>query len=156
MDTKDKTDIRALSKEAILAFFTEKGEPAFRANQVYQWLWQKGVHDFESMTNLSKSLRDLLQEHFVINHINIDRQQRSTDGTLKNAIKLHDGYVVESVLIPTKTRSTACVSSQVGCSLDCTFCATAALKRMRNLNADESMTKWWPLINRADCISSVH
>jgi len=137
LETKDKTDIRALSKEAILAFFTEKGEPAFRANQVYQWLWQKGVHDFESMTNLSKSLRDLLQEHFVINHINIDRQQRSTDETLKNAIILHDGYVVESVLIPTKTRSTACVSSQVGCSLDCTFCATAALKRMRNLNADE-------------------
>ncbi|MEC7068607.1 MAG: 23S rRNA (adenine(2503)-C(2))-methyltransferase RlmN, partial [Bacteroidota bacterium] len=103
----------------------------------YQWLWQKGIHSFEGMTNLSKSNRALLQNHFVINHIDINHQQKSNDGTIKNAVKLYDNLVVESVLIPTATRTTACVSSQVGCSLDCKFCATAKIKRMRNLNADE-------------------
>jgi len=109
----------------------------FRGNQVYEWLWSKGAYTFEEMTNLSKATRVLLESHFVINHIKVDQMQRSSDGTVKNAVRLHDGLVVESVLIPTKTRTTACVSSQVGCSLDCNFCATARLKRMRNLNADE-------------------
>jgi 23S rRNA (adenine2503-C2)-methyltransferase len=89
------------------------------------------------MTNLSKETRLFLENHFVINHINVDLMQRSEDGTVKNAVRLHDGLVVESVLIPTKTRTTACVSSQVGCSLDCNFCATAQLKRMRNLEPGE-------------------
>ena len=89
------------------------------------------------MTNLSKATRQLLDEHFTINHIAVDQQQRSVDGTIKNAVKLFDGRVVESVLIPVNDRTTACVSSQVGCSLDCLFCATAKLKRMRNLNPDE-------------------
>jgi 23S rRNA m(2)A-2503 methyltransferase (EC 2.1.1.-) len=89
------------------------------------------------MTNLSKETRKLLQDHFVINHIEVDRMQKSEDGTIKNAVKLHDGLIVESVLIPTGSRTTACVSSQVGCSLDCKFCATARLKKMRNLNPDE-------------------
>ena len=132
-----KKDIRALSKEELQDFFVAKGFPSFKGGQVFQWLWQKGIHDFELMTNLSLEHRNLLKENFEIKHINIDSQQRSTDGTIKNAVKLHDNLVVESVLIPTSTRTTACVSSQVGCSLDCTFCATAALKRMRNLNADE-------------------
>ena len=135
--TMTKKDIRRLSLEDLRLFFTEQGQQAFRANQVYQWLWQKGVHNFEEMTNLSLETRDLLQEHFVINHISVDQMQRSSDGTIKNAVRLHDDLIVESVLIPTKTRTTACVSSQVGCSLDCTFCATARLKRMRNLNPDE-------------------
>ncbi len=132
-----KKDIRALSKEELQDFFVAKGFPSFKGGQVFQWLWQKGIHDFELMTNLSLEHRNLLKENFEIKHINVDSQQRSTDGTIKNAVKLHDNLVVESVLIPTSTRTTACVSSQVGCSLDCTFCATAALKRMRNLNADE-------------------
>lgn len=132
-----KKDIRALSKEELQVFFVAKGFPSFKGGQVFQWLWQKGIHDFELMTNLSLEHRNLLKENFEIKHINIDSQQLSTDGTIKNAVKLHDNLVVESVLIPTSTRTTACVSSQVGCSLDCTFCATAALKRMRNLNADE-------------------
>ena len=132
-----KKDIRALSKEELQDFFVAKGFPSFKGGQVFQWLWQKGIHDFELITNLSLEHRNLLKENFEIKHINIDSQQRSTDGTIKNAVKLHDNLVVESVLIPTSTRTTACVSSQVGCSLDCTFCATAALKRMRNLNADE-------------------
>ena len=104
---------------------------------MYEWLWSKGAHSFEGMTNLSKATRDLLEQNFVINHIRVDQMQRSSDGTIKNAVRLHDGLVVESVLIPTPTRTTACVSSQVGCSLDCKFCATSRLKRMRNLNPDE-------------------
>ncbi len=137
MKPEIKKDIRALSLEDLRLFFTENQDQAFRGNQVYQWLWQKGIHDFEGMTNLSKSTRSLLETHFVINHIDIDQQQKSNDGTIKNAEKLHDNLVVESVLIPTASRTTACVSSQVGCSLDCKFCATAKIKRMRNLNADE-------------------
>ena len=134
---ENKKDIRSLSIEELRDFFVKNNDQAFRGNQVYQWLWQKGIHDFEGMTNLSKSTRGLLQEHFVINNIAIDRQQKSKDGTIKNAVKLFDQLVVESVLIPTASRTTACVSSQVGCSLDCKFCATAKIKRMRNLNADE-------------------
>ncbi|MDA9844282.1 23S rRNA (adenine(2503)-C(2))-methyltransferase RlmN [Flavobacteriaceae bacterium] len=134
---ESKKDIRALSKDELIAFFETHGISSFRGKQVYQWLWQKGVHDFDLMTNLTLEHRELLKTHFEINHIRIDVQQKSKDGTVKNAIKLHDQLVVESVLIPTSTRSTACVSSQVGCSLDCTFCATASLKRMRNLNPDE-------------------
>jgi 23S rRNA (adenine2503-C2)-methyltransferase len=132
-----KKDIRALSREQLRNFFTERGEPAFRGNQVYEWLWKKGAHSFEAMTNLSQELRKSLGRQFSINHIQVDRMQRSQDGTIKNAVKLFDGLLVESVLIPTETRTTACVSSQVGCSLDCSFCATARLKRMRNLNPDE-------------------
>lgn len=137
MDKDKKKDIRSLSIAELRDFFVQNGDQAFRGNQVYQWLWQKGIHDFRGMTNLSKSTRDLLESNFVINHIAIDRQQKSKDGTIKNAIKLFDQLVVESVLIPTATRTTACVSSQVGCSLDCKFCATSKIKRMRNLNADE-------------------
>ncbi len=132
-----KKDIRALSKEQLREFFVSRGDKAFRGNQVHEWLWQKSAHSFEEMTNISKETRNILEAHFVINHIEVDQMQRSNDGTIKNAVRLHDGLIVESVLIPTKTRTTACVSSQVGCSLDCKFCATARLKRMRNLNPDE-------------------
>ena len=132
-----KKDIRVLTRKDIQDFFLSHNIPSFKGNQVYQWLWKKGVHDFDLMTNLSLEHRILLNTYFEINHINIDFQQRSADGTIKNAVKLHDQFIVESVLIPTSKRTTACVSSQVGCSLDCVFCATAALKRMRNLNADE-------------------
>ena len=132
-----KNDIRALTKDQLREFFIENNDKAFRGNQVYEWLWNKGTHSFDDMTNLSKETRETLVEHFVINHIEVDDMQRSNDGTIKNAIKLHDNLVVESVLIPTNTRTTACVSSQVGCSLDCNFCATARLKKMRNLNPDE-------------------
>jgi len=133
----DKKDIRALSKEELRAFFESVGDKAFRGNQVYEWLWSKASHTFDEMTNISKETRSQLEENFVINHIEVDDIQKSNDGTIKNAVKLHDGLIVESVLIPTKNRTTACVSSQVGCSLDCKFCATSRLKRMRNLNPDE-------------------
>lgn len=132
-----KKDIRSYTQEELRTYFVDQGQQAFRGNQVYEWLWKKGAHHFEDMTNLSKDTRAFLQEHFVINHIRVDHMQRSKDGTIKNAVKLHDGLTVESVMIPTPTRTTACVSSQVGCSLNCEFCATARLKRMRNLNPDE-------------------
>lgn len=132
-----KRDIRQLSLEDIKEFFVSIGDKPFRAKQVYEWLWKKSAKDFDQMTNISLSTRDLLKAHFSINHVKVDEMQRSNDGTIKNAVKLHDSLIVESVLIPTESRITACISSQVGCSLDCHFCATARLKRMRNLNADE-------------------
>lgn len=132
-----KKDIRALTKEQLRLFFEKNGDKSFRGNQVYEWLWSKKAHSFDAMTSLSKETRSMLQEHFVINHIKVDVMQKSEDGTIKNAVRLHDNLIVESVLIPTKTRTTACVSSQVGCSLDCNFCATARLKRMRNLEPGE-------------------
>ena len=132
-----KKDIRALTKEQLQEFFVAQGDKSFRGSQVYEWLWNKGAHNFEDMTNISKATRQMLEENFVINHIRVDLMQRSSDGTIKNAVRLHDNLTVESVLIPTTKRTTACVSSQVGCSLDCKFCATATLKRMRNLNPDE-------------------
>ncbi|MFN7043839.1 MAG: 23S rRNA (adenine(2503)-C(2))-methyltransferase RlmN [Flavobacterium sp.] len=133
----EKKDIRALTKEQLRNFFVANGDKAFRGNQVYEWLWQKRAHTFEDMTNVSKETRVMLEANFVINHIKVDTLQRSEDGTVKNAVRLHDDLIVESVLIPTETRTTACVSSQVGCSLDCNFCATARLKRMRNLEPGE-------------------
>ena len=135
--TVKKKDIRALTKDQLRDFFVSQNDKPFRGNQVYEWLWRKSAHSFEAMTNISKATRQMLEDNFVINHIEVDTIQRSTDGTVKNAVRLYDGLIVESVLIPTKTRTTACVSSQVGCSLDCTFCATARLKQMRNLNPDE-------------------
>ena len=137
METAEKKDIRALSRKDLRDFFMDSGEKAFRGDQVFEWLWKKGAHSFDEMTNLSLEHRELLTSRFTINHIAVDQMQRSKDGTIKNAVRLHDGLIVESVLIPTESRTTACVSSQVGCSLDCRFCATARLKRMRNLNADE-------------------
>jgi 23S rRNA (adenine2503-C2)-methyltransferase len=132
-----KKDIRALSEAQIVDILKEKGEPKFRAKQIYEWLWKKTAHNFDDMSNLSKSLRDWLKETFTINAVEISDMQVSSDKTIKCAMKLSDGNVVEGVLIPTKTRMTACISSQVGCSLTCKFCATGKLKRLRNLNADE-------------------
>lgn len=132
-----KKDIRALSVEQLTDLFKEINEPAFRAKQVYDWLWAKSVTNFDDMSNLSKKLRDYLNTNFAINNVQISELQVSSDKTIKCAMRLHDNYVVESVLIPHQTRFTACISSQVGCSLTCKFCATGKLKRMRNLNADE-------------------
>lgn len=131
------TDIRQLSLEEIQEYFLKIGEKPFRAKQVYEWLWKKSAKNFDQMTNISLATREKMKEDFIINRIAVDTMQRSNDGTIKNAVTLFDGKVVESVLIPTSKRITACVSSQVGCSLDCHFCATGQLKRMRNLNPDE-------------------
>lgn len=130
-------DIRTLSLEQLKDYFVSIGEKPFRATQVYDWLWNKNGHHIEEMTNLSKALREKLIQDFEIKPAAVDILQKSKDGTIKNGVKLHDGLMVESVLIPTETRTTACVSSQVGCSLNCEFCATAKLKRMRNLEVAE-------------------
>lgn len=132
-----KKDIRALSLEQLKTVFETAGEPAFRAKQVYDWLWSKRAVNFSDMSNLPKTLRDFLENNYSILAVEIHDQQISKDGTIKCAMKLHDNFVVESVLIPHRDRMTACISSQVGCSLSCKFCATGKLKRMRNLNADE-------------------
>ena len=140
MDAKKvQLDIRRLSKAEISAWFLAEGEKKFRAKQVYEWLWQKGAHSFQEMTNLSKALREKLEANFVINGIKEDKVQRSNDGTIKSRFQLHDGHYIESVLIPVASdkRFTVCVSSQVGCSLSCKFCATGKMKRVRNLDAGE-------------------
>src|ERR1035437_45505 len=132
-----KQDIRSLSLEEINSFLVEKGEKSFRSKQIYEWLWQKSARSFEEMSNLSKPLRELLNNAFTINAVEIKTFQKSNDGTIKNAFRLYDGNIIEGVLIPADDRMTACVSSQVGCSLTCSFCATGKLERLRNLNADE-------------------
>ena len=132
-------DIRTLSLPTLLERFKTLGLPAFRARQVYEWLWKKGARSFEEMTNLSLPLRAQLAEQFVIRGITIDKQQKSSDGTIKTRFRLHDGHLIESVLIPvpSEDRYTVCVSSQVGCSLTCSFCATGRMARKRNLEAGE-------------------
>ena len=137
MKKQEKQDIRALSKEKLKEYFIEKGEKAFRAKQVYEWLWKKSATEFDHMTNLSLATREMLKDNFNINAVQVDDSQFSKDGTIKNAFRLYDDKICEGVLIPTDSRMTACISSQVGCSLACEFCATGGLKRMRNINADE-------------------
>ena len=132
-----KKDIRSLSLDQIKSFFLENGYKEYRGDQVYSWLWEKSAINFQQMTNLPKSIRSILEDSFIVNHIKLHKTQKSKDGTIKNGIKLFDDLIVECVLIPTKKRITACISSQVGCSLNCKFCATSRLKRMRNLNSDE-------------------
>jgi len=132
-----KPNIRDLDIEELQTHFKEIGEPKFRAQQVHDWLWKKGANSFDQMTNLSKTLREKLQESFELHGIKLDIVQKSNDGTMKLGFRLHDDHLIEGVLIPSGKRMTACISSQVGCSLTCTFCATGALKMKRNLEAGE-------------------
>ena len=133
----EKTDIRRLSPEQLTEALVAEGEKPFRARQIYEWLWQKSVRSFDEMTNLSLTLREMLSERFVIYPMAVAQQQMSDDGTVKLAFRLHDGNIIEGVLIPSEKRMTACISSQVGCSLSCKFCATGYLKRTRNLEPAE-------------------
>jgi 23S rRNA (adenine2503-C2)-methyltransferase len=132
-----KQDIRQLSLDELIAGLTSFGEKPFRARQVFEWLWKKSASTFDQMTNLSLSLRELLSEKYAINAIRVAEEQVSNDRTIKSAFRLHDENVIEGVLIPTESRMTACISSQVGCSLSCTFCATGYLERKRNLEPGE-------------------
>ena len=132
-----KKDIRTFNEGQLKEILISNSFKPFRSKQILHWIWNKSVHHFDEMSNIPINLIEFLKENFVINFIKVHRMQKSSDGTIKNAIELYDGYIVECVLIPTKDRITACVSSQVGCSLNCKFCATAKLKRMRNLNPDE-------------------
>ena len=130
-------NIRNLSLEELENYFSEINEKKFRARQVYQWLWQKHAGNFDAMTNLSKDLRQKLAEHFILPALTINTTQYSSDGTVKTRFKTFDDHFVEGVLIPTEERKTACVSSQIGCSLTCSFCATGKMERLRNLSFDE-------------------
>jgi 23S rRNA (adenine2503-C2)-methyltransferase len=137
MIATQQPNIRHLSLTDIEQYFEQMGEKKFRARQVYEWLWQKHAHRFEDMTNLSKDLRRQLAEQFTLPALTVDTTQYSADGTIKSRFKTHDAHLVEGVLIPTENRQTACVSSQIGCSLSCKFCATGYMERKRNLSYDE-------------------
>ena len=132
-----KKDIRKLSAEEIKDFFIQQGEQGFRAKQVHEWLWKKSAASFDEMTNLSASLKETLANNFTINAVKVDLKQVSKDETIKSSFRLFDGNLAEGVLIPADDRMTACVSSQVGCSLTCKFCATGYMERKRNLDAAE-------------------
>ena len=130
-------NLRELSIPELEQLVASMGEPKFRAKQIYDWMWQKFAGDIQEMTNLSKLLREKLSAEYYIPKVKAHHSQFSEDGTIKNRLQLHDGFFVESVLIPTEQRTTACVSSQVGCSLSCKFCATGYMERKRNLEFDE-------------------
>ncbi|HEY6955027.1 MAG TPA: 23S rRNA (adenine(2503)-C(2))-methyltransferase RlmN [Flavisolibacter sp.] len=134
---KGVKNIRQLSLNELEDFFATIGEKKFRTKQVWEWLWQKHAHSFADMTNLSKELRQKLGENFSLPALTIDATQYSADGTVKSRFKTHEGHLCEGVLIPTEERFTACVSSQIGCSLSCKFCATGYIDRKRNLDFDE-------------------
>ncbi|RYY96054.1 MAG: 23S rRNA (adenine(2503)-C(2))-methyltransferase RlmN, partial [Chitinophagaceae bacterium] len=130
-------NIRQLPLPDLEQYFGTIGEPKFRAKQVWEWIWQKGAQSFADMTNLSKALRQKLGEHFTLPALAVDATQYSADGTIKSRFRTHEGHLCEGVLIPTEDRFTACVSSQIGCSLACKFCATGYIDRKRNIDFDE-------------------
>ncbi|SDB44661.1 23S rRNA m(2)A-2503 methyltransferase [Desulfonatronum thiosulfatophilum] len=132
-----KPDLLEYTLPELEEFIAELGEAPFRAQQIWQWLWQKRVRDFALMSNVSKELRSRLAEAAVIVWPEVDQVQRSRDGTTKFLLALRDGQRIESVLIPEKTHYTLCLSSQVGCSLGCTFCATGRMGLLRNLTMGE-------------------
>ncbi len=136
-------DLRELSKEEVTTLVAELGDKPYRAKQVWEWLWKKHAPSIDAMSDIPKELRQKLAERAVLRPLAIAEQQRSDDGTVKCAFRTWDGHVVEGVLIPTEKRITACVSCQVGCSLDCAFCATGRLKRLRNLSAGEIVDQVW-------------
>src|SRR5688572_6514227 len=132
-----KKNIRELSLGELESYIQELGDKRFRAKQIYEWLWQKQAHTFDAMTNLSKDLRTRLSQDFDLPALRTDTVQHSADGTIKSRFKTVEGHLVEGVLIPTENRQTACVSSQIGCSLSCRFCATGYIEKKRNLHFDE-------------------
>lgn len=136
MKTAQK-NIRHLTLADIESYFAAMNEPRFRAKQVYEWIWQKGAGSFNDMTNLSKELRLRLSEEFTFPALKVNATQYSADGTIKTRFETFDKHLIEGVLIPTDERKTACVSSQIGCSLSCKFCATGYMDRKRNLDFDE-------------------
>lgn len=130
-------DIRKLSTNQLKEWLVAEGEQGFRAKQIQEWIWKKSARSFDEMSNLSFKTRELLKNHFEIRVINTAQVQKSEDGTIKSGFRLFDNHLIEGVLIPADDRMTACVSSQVGCSLTCKFCATGYMERKRNLDAAE-------------------
>lgn len=130
-------NIRHFNYGQLEDYFLNMNEKKFRAKQTYEWLWKKHAHSFDDMTNLSKELRNKLSKEFILPALKIDATQHSDDGTIKMRFATVENYKVEGVLIPSDDRKTACISSQIGCSLSCKFCATGLLQRKRNLLFDE-------------------
>lgn len=130
-------DIASLSLEGLTTFVASLGEKPFRAKQIFRWLHQRGATSFEEMTDLSKDLRARLSAAAQIVAVEKDLEQRSSDGTIKYRFKTHDGKLIESVYMPSPDRKTLCVSTQVGCAMACSFCATGTLGLKRNLTAAE-------------------
>lgn len=143
-------NLRHLSKENIETLIQELGEKPFKAKQIHEWLWKKNISSIDEMSNLSKELREKLNKDFSLFKLKIDHTQKSDDTTIKNRFVLHDNHFVEGVLIPTPQRMTACVSSQVGCSLSCKFCATGYMDRKRNLDFDEIVDQVMHLNDQAE------
>ena len=135
--SKNLNDIRSISIENLDNLLLKNHFPKYRSKQIKNWARKIEIMSFDDMSNLPKNLIEFLKNNFILNHSKVISQHKSSDKTIKYAIELYDGLIVETVLIPSKNRMTVCVSSQVGCSLDCNFCATAQLKRMRNLEAYE-------------------
>ena len=135
--TAVKQNIRHLSLEELIKYFESIGEKKFRTKQVYEWIWKRGAQSFDEMTDISKDLRLKIAEKFTMPALTINATQFSSDGTVKSRFMTFDGHMIEGVIIPTEKRNTACVSSQIGCSLSCKFCATGTMERKRNLDYDE-------------------
>ncbi len=151
MDTVVKQkDLRKASNDELSDFFKSIGEKPFRAKQIQEWLWKKSATSIDEMTNLSINTRERLKENYAIYPITTANKQISSDQTIKSAFQLHDKHLIEGVLIPTEDRMTACVSSQVGCSLSCKFCATGYMDRLRNLDASEIYDQVVTIRNQAE------
>jgi len=129
--------IRNLTLEDLRQEMLQRNEPGFRAKQVYEWIWKKSVRSFDQMVNIPKETRSWLTDNYSLQCVETAELQISVDRTIKSSFSLFDGNLIEGVLIPTRERMTACVSSQVGCSLTCSFCATGYMDRKRNLEAFE-------------------
>lgn len=148
--TIELKDLRKTSQEELIDFLNTIGEKEFKAKQINEWIWKKSARSIDEMTNLSLKTRDGLKEKYSLFPISLDNQQISSDKTIKSAFRLHDAHLIEGVLIPAKDRMTACVSSQVGCSLSCTFCATGYMDRLRNLDASEIYDQVVAIKNQAE------
>lgn len=149
MDAKP-VDLRELTREELAGLVAELGEKPYRAKQIWEWLWKMHASSIAAMSNLPKDFRAKLEERTVLRPLMVAEEQNSEDGTVKCAFRTWDGHVVEGVLIPTNSRITACVSCQVGCSLNCAFCATGQLKRIRNLTAGEIVDQVVQVARMAD------
>ena len=149
MNVKRKL-IREQTVEELAEYLKSNNFPSFRAKQIMDWLWKKNVGSFEEMKNIGKNLQEFLNSNFIIDKVSLKDQQISKDKTIKCAFEVDKNSIIEGVLIPTKKRMTACISSQVGCSLACTFCATGRLKLLRNLSAGEIYDQVFHLKNEAN------
>ena len=150
----DKTNLLDYDRKSLETYFDEIGDKSFRAQQVIKWIFHHGIVDYQSMTNLSKSLRGKLEENTVIKLPEIVTEQKSEDGTRKWLIKLDNKNSVETVFIPEGERGTLCISSQVGCPLDCKFCSTAQQGFNRNLTTSEIIGQVWIANKALGCFES--